>query len=72
MRKRMMSVALAIACMAAIAAPAGMAQAPAPKPLTPQQQKMKDCGAEWQTMKKEGKTKGLTWAAFRKECLKKK
>ena len=74
MRKRMISAAMAIACMTVVAAPQGMAQAlaPAPKPLTPQQQKMKDCGAEWQQMKKDGKTNGLTWAAFRKDCLKKK
>jgi hypothetical protein len=72
MRKRMMSLAMGIACMALMMAPPILAQTPAPKPLTPQQQRMKDCGAEWQTMKKEGKTKGLTWAAFRKDCLKKK
>ena len=42
------------------------------KELTPQQQKMKDCGAEWQTMKKDGRAKGTTWAKFSKECLSKK
>jgi hypothetical protein len=41
------------------------------KKLTPQQQKMKDCGAQWQAMKKEGKTAGLTWTQYRKDCLKK-
>ncbi len=71
MGKRMMSVALAMACMAVVTAPIGMAQTAAPKPLTPQQQKMKDCGAEWQKMKKDGTTNGMTWAAFRKDCLKK-
>jgi hypothetical protein len=33
---------------------------------------MKDCGAEWQTMKKDGRAKGTTWAKFSKECLSKK
>ena len=42
------------------------------KATTPQQQKMKDCGAEWQTMKKDGRAKGTTWAKFSKECLSKK
>jgi pentapeptide MXKDX repeat protein len=42
------------------------------KATTPQQQRMKDCGAEWQTMKKDGRAKGTTWAKFSKECLSKK
>ena len=42
------------------------------KELTPQQQKMKDCGAEWQAMKKDGRAKGTTWNTFRKGCLTKK
>jgi hypothetical protein len=42
------------------------------KALSPQQQKMKDCGAEWQAMKKDGRAKGTSWNAFRKECLSKK
>ncbi len=37
-----------------------------------QQNKMKACGAEWQVMKKDGRAKGTTYAAFSKECLKKK
>lgn len=71
MRKRMMMVAAAIACMAVATALPGMAET-APKPLTPQQQKMKDCGAEWQKMKADGTAKGMKWADFRKDCLKKK
>ena len=39
---------------------------------TAQQNKMKACGAEWQAMKKDGRAKGTTYAAFSKECLKKK
>jgi len=72
MRKRKMLVALAVACMAVVAAPPGMAQTAAPKALTPQQQKLRDCGAEWQKMKKEGRTSGLTWAELRRECLRRK
>ena len=34
--------------------------------------RMKECGAEWQTMKKAGQTKGKTWREFSSECLKKK
>ena len=41
------------------------------KQLTPQQQKLKNCGAEWQAMKKEGRTEGVTWAKYRRDCLRK-
>jgi len=45
----------------------------AKKPPTAKQiaarQRMKDCGAEWQAMKKSGKAKTTTWRAFSKECL---
>ena len=68
MRTRMMSVALAIACVS-VAAPPSPAQTAPPKPLTPQQQKLRDCGAEWQKMKQEGRTNGLSWAELRRECL---
>ncbi len=34
--------------------------------------RMKECGAEWQTMKKAGQTKGKTWREFSSGCLKKK
>jgi hypothetical protein len=33
---------------------------------------MRECGAEWQEQKKEGKTKGTTWRKFSSECLKRK
>jgi len=72
MRKRMMLAASAVACMAVVAAPPGMGQTAAPKPLTPQQQKLRDCGAEWQKMKKEGRTAGVTWASVRRDCLRRK
>ena len=44
----------------------------AKKEPSAQQNKMKACGAEWQAMKKDGRAKGTTYAAFSKECLKKK
>jgi hypothetical protein len=72
MRKRMMSAAFAVACLGIVASPPGVAQTAVPKPLTPQQQKLRDCGAEWQKMKKEGRTNGLKWADLRRECLRRK
>jgi len=73
MKRTILTVSLAGLLIAAAAPLSAIAQdAPkAEKKLTPQQQKMKDCGAQWQTMKKEGKTAGLKWADFRKDCLKK-
>lgn len=42
----------------------------AAKKLTPQQQKMKDCGAKWQTHKKEKNVKGRAeYSKFLKTCL---
>ncbi len=37
-----------------------------------QQRRLKDCGAEWQRAKADGKTGGKTWSDFSSECLKKK
>ncbi len=53
-------------------APAKETKAPPKKELTPQQQRVKDCAAEWQGLKKEGKTKGQTYNQFSKECWKRK
>ena len=72
MRKQIRSVALAIACVGLFASPPGTAQTAEPKPLTPQQQKLRACGAEWQKMKQEGRTNGVTWAELRRECLRRK
>ncbi len=72
MRKHIVLVALAIAAMAVATTPPGIAETAAPKPLTPQQQKLKDCGAAWQQMKKDGTTNGQTWANVRRDCLRKK
>lgn len=41
------------------------------RPLTAQQQKMKDCGAKWQEEKKTKGVKGReAWNKFRGECMK--
>lgn len=49
-----------------------LAPAMAEKKLTPQQQKMKDCGAKWQEHKKTANVKGnVEYRKFQKECLKK-
>jgi hypothetical protein len=72
MRTPMMHVGLVVAGLVLGAAAPGMAQTTAAKVLTPQQQKLRDCGAEWQRMKQEGRTNGLTWAELRRECLRRK
>jgi Skp family chaperone for outer membrane proteins len=58
----------AAAAPAAPAAPAANQPSAAQKA---QQDKMKSCAAEWQAMKKAGKTKGTTYQQFSSECLKK-
>jgi hypothetical protein len=41
------------------------------RPLTAQQQKLKDCGAKWQEEKKTKGVKGLeAWNKFRGDCMK--
>jgi hypothetical protein len=72
----------ALTAAALVAAPLSpsIAQAPAEKTekakrastkkLTPQQQKMKDCGAKWQVHKKEKNVKGRAeYSKFLKTCL---
>lgn len=77
MLKRVLAIVLAAACGAAVAALPASAQymqavpLQPEKKLTPQQEKLKKCGAEWQEMKRQGKTEGVTWAAYRRDCLKK-
>ena len=81
MIKSMLAAALAAALITAPMAPA-LAQSAAPataksekkaaKKLTPQQQKMKDCGAKWQDYKKTNNVKGRAeYRKFLKTCLKK-
>ena len=46
-------------------------EAKAKRPLTAQQQKLKDCGAKWQEKKKTDGVKGLeAWNKFRSDCMK--
>ena len=57
---------------ASTAAPSDKAAKPK-RPLTAQQQKMKDCGAKWQEEKRTKGVKGReAWNKFRSECMKKK
>jgi Ni/Co efflux regulator RcnB len=77
MLKTVLAAAFAVALIAAPMAPA-LAQAKteksekkAEKKLTPQQQKMKDCGAKWQAHKKEHNVKGQAeYRKFQSTCLK--
>jgi hypothetical protein len=47
------------------------AEAKPKRPLTAQQQKLKDCGAKWQEEKKTKGVKGLeAWNKFRSDCMK--
>ena len=82
----MVKVILAGAIAAALfAVPAANAQTPTPqtpaaapaskkkaeKTLSPQQQKMKDCGGKWQEYKKANNVKGnAEYRKFLKTCLK--
>ncbi len=65
-------VVAALLAVALVSIPvASLDAATAEKKLTPQQQKMKDCGAKWQVYKKEHNVKGRAeWNKFRSECLK--
>ncbi|WP_460451601.1 hypothetical protein [Alsobacter sp. SYSU BS001988] len=76
LKKPAPAAAAPAAAPAAPAAPAAAAPASeAKKPSEAQmasRNRMKECGAEWQTMKKAGKTEGKTWRQFSSECLKKK
>jgi hypothetical protein len=76
MFKHLLAAAMATALIAAPLAPA-FAQAAtekaekAKKPLTPQQQKMKDCGPKWADYKKEKNVKGRAeYRKFMSTCLK--
>jgi hypothetical protein len=52
-------------------AAAAKAEEKKPKPLTAQQQKMKDCGAKWQVEKKTKKVSGApAYRKFLSTCLK--
>ena len=68
----MLAVAPAAPIFAQSTAPtAEKSEKKAEKKLTPQQQKMKDCGAKWQEYKKEKNVKGRAeYQKFLKTCLK--
>ena len=66
MLKTILSAVIAATLIAATAAPSY-----AEKKLTPQQQKMKDCGPKWADHKKANNVKGRTeYRKFMKTCLK--
>ena len=71
MRKRLLAAAASLAFIGAIAAAPVQAQDPgAKKPLTPQQQKMKDCAGKWKDEKAQKHVSGRTaYRAFMKDCL---
>jgi psiF repeat-containing protein len=78
MLQRVLASMLAFGLVAAIVPPAPaasntqMAEAASPKPLTPQQQKMKDCAAKWKEEKANTGVKGrAAYNKFMSECLKK-
>ena len=84
MFKHLLAAAMASALLAAPLAPAfaqaaaektdtkkATTTAKAKKPLTPQQQKMKDCGPKWADYKKEKNVKGRAeYRKFMSTCLK--
>jgi hypothetical protein len=78
MLKRVLACVLACGLVAAIVPPTlaasntQVAEAATPKPLTPQQQKMKDCAAKWKEEKANTGAKGrVAYRKFIGECLKK-
>jgi hypothetical protein len=78
MSKRILAAVLAFGLVAAIVPPTlaapntQVAEAATPKPLTPQQQKMKDCAGKWKEEKANTGVKGrAAYNKFMRECLKK-
>jgi len=78
MLKSVLAAALAAGLVVAVAPPGlaasemRLAEPAPPKPLTPQQQKMKDCAAKWQDEKAKTGVKGRTaYRKFMGDCLKK-
>ena len=69
MLKTILSALVATALVAATAAPSYAEKAE--KKLSPQQQKMKDCGPKWADYKKAHNVKGRTeYRKFMSTCLK--
>ena len=78
MPKRVLACVLAFGLVAALVPPTlaashtQVAEAATPKPLTPQQQKMKDCAGKWKEEKANTGVKGrVAYRKFMGECLKK-
>jgi hypothetical protein len=78
MLKSVLAAALAAGLVVAVAPPGlavskmRVAEAAPSKPLSPQQQKMKDCAGKWQEEKAKTGVKGRTaYRKFMGECLKK-
>ena len=71
MIKRIVAAALATAFLAATLAPPVSAQEDKEKPLSGQQQKMKDCAAKWKDEKAKTNVKGReAYGKFMSGCLK--
>ena len=69
MIKRIVAVAVAVAFLGVTAVPMARAE---DKPLTPQQQKMKDCAASWKDEKAKTGAKGRdAYRKYMSGCLKK-
>jgi len=70
MSNNVIAVALAAALAISLAPGTTVAETAAPNQPTPQQQKMKDCGAKWQEEKtKTGVKGGTAYRKFMSECL---
>jgi hypothetical protein len=70
MMRRVVAAAFAAAFLSAALAPMARAE---DKPLTPQQQKMKDCAAQWKDEKaKTDATGRAAYRTFLSACLKNK
>ncbi len=68
MMTRLVAATIAVAFLTVAAAPVASAE---DKPLTAQQQKMKDCAGKWKDKKAETGVKGRdAYRAFMKGCLK--
>jgi Ni/Co efflux regulator RcnB len=71
MIRRIVAATLATALLAAALAPLARAEDTPVKPVTPQQQKMKDCAAKWKDEKAKTDAKGReAYSKFMSGCLK--
>jgi len=71
MIRRIVAAALATAFLAAAVTAPARAEEASVKPITPQQQKMKDCAAKWKDEKAKTDAKGReAYSKFMSGCLK--